>query len=106
MALGIRERRKCRPRKRLRAGRNRAKIFFGNLERGQKDGHFGAHEGGDKRGLTGRDGSGEEKRLNTEGAEDADGKRKDRVVESRRGASSLRGGSDPSIAAGMFGHLA
>ena len=57
MALGIRERRKCRPRKRLRAGRNRAKIFFGNLERGQKDGHFGAHKRGDKWVLTGKSGS-------------------------------------------------
>jgi hypothetical protein len=35
----------------LRAGRKGAKIFFGNLERGEKDGHFGAHQGGDKHAL-------------------------------------------------------
>jgi hypothetical protein len=40
-------------------GRNRAKIFYGNLENGQKDGHFGAHQSGDKRLLTGRSESGE-----------------------------------------------
>ena len=49
--------RKPRPRRRLRAGGTRAKIFFGNLERGEKDGHFGAHERGDKRVLTERSGS-------------------------------------------------
>jgi hypothetical protein len=30
-----------------------AKISFGILKNGQKDGHFGAHQGGDKRVLTG-----------------------------------------------------
>ena len=53
------------PRRGLRAWRERAKIFFGNLEEGEKDGHFGAHEGGGKRLLTeGREsgmGNGEEK---------------------------------------------
>ena len=48
-----------RPWRGLREGENRAEIFFGNLERAPKDGHFGAHEGGGKRGLTGESGSGE-----------------------------------------------
>jgi len=55
--MGDRQRQKCRPWRRLRAGGTRAKIFFGNLERGKKDGHFGAHERGDKRVLTERSGS-------------------------------------------------
>jgi len=43
---------KPRPWRGLREGGHRAKIFFENLERGEKDGHFGAHQGGDKRSLT------------------------------------------------------
>lgn len=35
-----------------------AKIFFGNLEADQKDGHFGVHQSGCKRELTGRSESG------------------------------------------------
>ena len=58
----------------LRAGRKRAKIFFGNLGSGQKDGHFGAHKCGDKRVLTGKSGSREwgvvEEKRELEGLED------------------------------------
>ena len=52
--MGNRQWQKYRPWKELRAGGERAKIFFGILERGEKDGHFGAHQSGDKRLLTGR----------------------------------------------------
>ena len=38
----------------MRAGRTCAKIFFGNLESGPKDGHFGAHKRGEKWVLTAR----------------------------------------------------
>ena len=59
----------------MRAGRNRAKIFFGNLERGKKDGHFGAHKRGDKRVLTGKSGSREwgvvEEKRELEGSKNA-----------------------------------
>ena len=46
------KRRKCRPRRELRAGKESAKIFFKNPESGQTDGHSGAHESGCKPVLT------------------------------------------------------
>jgi len=49
--------RKARPWRRLRAERKGAKIFLRNPGRAEKDGHFGAHQGGDKRVLTGKSAS-------------------------------------------------
>ena len=49
--------RKPRPWRWLREGTARAKIFLRNPERGEKDGHIGAHQGGDKRVLTCKSGS-------------------------------------------------
>ncbi len=74
----------------LRAGPDGAEIFFGNLERGEKDGHFGAHEGGDKRVLTGKSGSREWRRQAVEGG-GRRGEVKDRAgIHGRRAGKGIR----------------
>ena len=90
----------------MREERKRQKIFFENPGRGKKDGHFGAHGRGDKRGLTRKSGSREwgvvEEQRELEGREGEWKRRRNSEESEESGGTRRRGGGEVGKWSGVY----